>query len=213
MKISELKVHVRNLTGKGPSRRLRIESSIPAVFYGPHSESLPLAINASDLMKLIKDKEENVFIKLLIGDENKIEKLSMIKEIQADPLTKKFLHVDFYEISMDQKITFDIPIHFTGEPIGLDRGGELHHIKRDVKVSCLPGNLPDFIEVDVKSLDIGDSIAVKDIQFNSDIVVLDPEDAVIAAVSALRVTRETEAPEETEESDSAAAETIDKKEE
>jgi large subunit ribosomal protein L25 len=202
MKISELKANVRNLSGKGPSRRLRIESSIPAVFYGPKSESIRLAVNATELMKLLKDKEENVFIKLLIGDENKVEKLSMIKEIQTDPLTKRFLHVDFYEIRLDQKITFDIPIHFAGEPIGLDHGGELHHLKREVKVSCLPGKLPDFIEVDVKNLDIGDTIAIKDIKFDGDIIVLDSKDVVIAAVSAVKIIREAETPEGAEGAES-----------
>ncbi len=199
MEISELSARVRNLSGKGPARRLRSEGFIPAVFYGPKAESTQLAVNAKALMKLLKDKEENVFIKLLIGDENTTEKLSMIKELQTDPLTKRLLHADFYEIRMDQKITFDIPIHFIGEPVGIDNGGELHHLKRDLKVSCLPGILPDFIEVDVSSLDIGDAVRVQDIKIAEDITILDPEDAAIATVSTTRVAREEgEKTEETE---------------
>jgi large subunit ribosomal protein L25 len=190
MEVNDLKVRVRNQSGKGPARRLRMEGFIPAVFYGPKAESTQLAVNAKALMKLLKDKEENVFIKLIIGDENITEKLSMIKEIQTDPLTKRLLHADFYEIRMDQKITFDIPIHFIGEPVGLDNGGELHHLKRDVKVSCLPGKLPDFIEVDVSNLDIGDAVRVQDIKIAEDITILDPEDAAIATVSTTRVARE-----------------------
>lgn len=199
MEISELSARVRNQSGKGPARRLRSEGFIPAVFYGPKAESTKLTVNAKALMKLLKDKEENVFIKLIIGDENCIEKLSMIKELQTDPLTKRLLHADFYEIRMDQKITFDIPIHFIGEPVGVDNGGELHHLKRDVKVSCLPGKLPDFIEVDVSSLDIGDAVRVQDIKIAEDITILDPEDAAIATVSTTRVAREeVETTEETE---------------
>jgi len=190
MEVNDLKVLVRNQSGKGPARRLRMEGFIPAVFYGPKAESTQLAVNAKALMKLLKDKEENVFIKLIIGDENITEKLSMIKEIQTDPLTKRLMHADFYEIRMDQKITFDIPIHFIGEPVGLDNGGELHHLKRDVKVSCLPGKLPDFIEVDVSGLDIGDAVRVQDIKIAEDITILDPEDAAIATVSTTRVARE-----------------------
>lgn len=190
MEINELKVHIRSRHGKGPARRLRMEGSIPAVFYGAKSESMQLAVNAKALMKLLKDKEENVFIKLLIEDENSIEKLSMIKEIQTDPLSKRLLHADFYEIRMDQKITFDIPIHFVGQPVGIDNGGELHHLKRDVKVSCLPGNLPDFIEVDVSGLDVGDAVRVQDIKIAEGIIILDPEDAAIATVSTTRVTKE-----------------------
>jgi large subunit ribosomal protein L25 len=114
----------------------------------------------------------------------------MIKEIQTDPLSKRLVHADFYEIRMDQKITFDIPIHFVGQPVGIDNGGELHHLKRDVKVSCLPGNLPDFIEVDVSGLDIGDAVRVQDIKIAEGIIILDPEDAAIATVSTTRVTKE-----------------------
>jgi large subunit ribosomal protein L25 len=199
MEISELNARVRNQSGKGFARRLRIKGFIPAVFYGPKSESIQLAVNISELMKLLKSKEENVFIKLLIDDGKNMEKLSMIKELQTDPLTKRLLHADFYEIRMDQKIIFDIPVHFIGEPVGVDNGGELHHLKRDVKVSCLPGKLPDFIEVDVSSLDIGDAVRVKDIKIAEDITILDPEDAAIATVSTTRVAREeVETTEETE---------------
>ena len=206
MEVSELNVHVRNQSGKGHSRRLRIKGFIPAVFYGPKSESIQLAVNKSELMKLLKSKEENVFIKLLIDDGKNMEKLSMIKEIQTDPLTKRLIHADFYEIRMDQMITFDIPIHFIGVPVGIDNGGELHHLKRDVKVSCLPGKLPDFIEVDVSSLDIGDAIRVQDIKIAEDITILDPEDAPIATVSTTRVTREGEAGEGAETATAKVAE-------
>jgi large subunit ribosomal protein L25 len=192
MEISELSASVRSQSGKGPARRLRVKGFIPAVFYGPKSESIQLAVNISELIKLLKSKEENIFIKLLIDDGKIMEKLSMIKEIQTDPLTKRLLHADFYEIRMDQMITFDIPIHFIGVPVGIDNGGELHHLKRDVKVSCLPGKLPDFIEVDVSGLDIGDAIRVQDIKIADDITIIDPEDAPIATVSATRVTREGE---------------------
>jgi len=191
MEIVEIKARVRNEFGKGPARRLRTEGFIPAVFYGPKSETISLAVNASELRKLVKDKEENIFIKLLVDDENKLEKLSMIKEIQTDPLTKRLVHADFYEIRMDQKITFDIPIHFEGVPVGLEKGGELHHNKRDLKVECLPGMLPDFIAVDVTHLNIGDSIHVQDIKIADDITILDSEDAVIAMVVASRITKET----------------------
>jgi large subunit ribosomal protein L25 len=192
MEISELNARVRSQSGKGFARRLRVEGFIPAVFYGPKSESIQLAVRASELMKLLRAKEENIFIKLLIGTEKNVEKLSMIRELQTDPLTGKFLHADFYEIRMDQMITFDIPIHFIGEPVGIDNGGELHHLKRDLRVSCLPGSLPDFIEVDVRHLDIGDAVRVQDVKIAEEITVLDLEDAVIAMVSTTRVTKEVE---------------------
>jgi len=198
MEITELKARVRNQSGKGSSRRLRREGFIPAIFYGVKTESILLAVKTSEMIKLLKDKEENVFIKLLISNGQSYEKLSMIKELQTDPLTKRLFHADFYEIRMDQKITFDIPIHFAGTPIGIDNGGELHHLKRELKVSCLPTILPDFIEIDISSLNIGDSIKVQDIKVADGILVLDPEDAAIIAVAATKVAKEAGAAEESE---------------
>jgi large subunit ribosomal protein L25 len=190
MEIRELRVRVRNQSGKGPARRLRLENSIPAVFYGPHSEPIELVVNTPELMKILKDIGENVFLKLLIDDKSKMEKLSMIKEMQLDPLTKRLLHVDFYEIRMDHKVTFEIPIHLTGTAIGIENGGELLHLKRDVKVSCLPNILPEFISVDVKNLDVGDSILLRDIVIDDDIEILDHEDTAVAVVSAPKVAKE-----------------------
>lgn len=184
MEIRELKVSIRNQAGKGPSRRLRMVDSIPAVFYGPQTEPIQISVNTKELLKVLKETGENVFLKLLIDDEKKTEKLSVIKEMQTDYLTKKLQHVDFYEIRMDKKVHFDIPLHFTGNAIGVENGGELLHIKRDLKVSCLPTKLPESISVDVKHLDIGDTIFVKDIVVDDGVEILDHEDTAVAVVSA-----------------------------
>ena len=189
MEINELKANIRSQSGKGTARQLRSAGFMPAVFYGPKSESIRLSVNSSELKKILKGKEETVFIKLLIGNGQDVEKLSMIKELQIEPLSGKFLHADFYEISMDQKVTFDVAIHFTGVPTGVEiGGGELHHLKRELKISCLPTVLPDFIEVDVKNLDIGESLKVQDIKLMDGITVIDAEDTAIATVSTTRVT-------------------------
>jgi large subunit ribosomal protein L25 len=192
MEISELKASLRTTSGKGVSRRLRKAGLTPAVFYGPKSETVILAVNSSDLMKILKGKEENIFINLLIGNGSKMEKFTLIKELQIDPLSGKFLHVDFCEIDLEHEITVDVPIHFKGQAIGIDNGGELHHIKREIKVSCLFTALPEFVEVDVSSLDIGDSIKVQDIKLPDGVNVLDPQDTIIASVAAPRIVVTTE---------------------
>ena len=193
MKTVTLNARMRNDLGKGASRRLRMEGMVPAVFYGYQTEPITLTVNALDLIKIIKqEKTESLFVKLAISDGDTLsEKLSIVKDYQADTVKKSLFHADFYEIRMDQKITFDIPIHFEGVPVGLEKGGELHHNKRDLKVECLPGMLPDFIAVDVTHLNIGDSIHVQDIKIADDITILDSEDAVIAMVVASRITKET----------------------
>lgn len=184
MEINELNALVRAASGKGHSRRLRTKGMIPAVFYGPGTEAILLDVNAAELMNLRK-KEEKGFIKLMIaGQDNKFEKLAVLKELQIEPLSRRLVHADFYEITMDHKFTFDIPIHFSGKPKGVDDGGELHLLKRELKVSCLPGVRPEFVAADISGLQIGDSFKVHDLATSDGVVVLDHADTVVATLSA-----------------------------
>jgi large subunit ribosomal protein L25 len=186
MEATELNADTRTETGKGPARRFRMEGLIPAVFYGRGDKAVPITVNSAELLKVIKAKKENIFINLLITGDKK-RKLSLLKELQIEPVSRRFYHADFYEIRMDHKLTLDVPIHFAGIPIGVQNGGELQHLKRDLKVSCLPGDLPDFIEIDVTGLEIGDSIKVQDIPVPAGVTVLDPGDVGVAMVAVIKV--------------------------
>ncbi len=199
MEISELKASYRKDIGKGFARRLRKDGFVPAVVYGSKTEPVLLSVNSAELMKILKGKEENVFINLHVDNGKKIEKFTLIKELQIEPVSGKFLHIDFFEIDKKQAITLDIPIHFTGVAPGVETGGDLHHVKRDIKVSCLFAVLPEFVEVDVSGLNIGDSIKVHDIKLPEGITVLDPEDTIIASVTAPKVTVKVEQVEEQEQ--------------
>ncbi len=186
MEATELDAVTRTETGKGPARRFRMEGLIPAVFYGRGDKAVHITVNAAELLKVVKAKKENIFIKLLITGDKK-GKLSLLKELQIEPVSRRFYHADFYEIRMDHKLTLDVPIHFSGIPVGVENGGELQHLKRDLKVSCLPSVLPDFIEIDVAGLDIGDSIKVQDIPVPEGVTVLDPGDVGVAMVAIVKV--------------------------
>ncbi len=187
MKANALKAYPRQDAGKGPARRLRSKGMVPAVFYGPQAGCIPLAVPAADVRKLLQHRQENVFVRLLIQENTEAaEKLSMIKEIQVEPVSGRLQHMDFYEVRMDKKLTFDLPLHFSGHPIGLDEGGELQHLKRELRVSCLPGLLPECLTVDVTSLTIGDAVRVGDLSLPEGIAVLDPGDVALALVSAMR---------------------------
>jgi large subunit ribosomal protein L25 len=199
MEISELKASQRKTSGKGVSRRLRKEGMTPAVFYGPKTEPVLLVVNSSDLKRILKGKEENIFINLQIGNGRHMEKFTLIKELQIDPVSRKFLHVDFCEIDMQRAITVGVPIHFKGHAIGIDNGGDLHHIKREIAVSCLFTVLPEFIEVDISGLDIGDSIKVQDIKLPDGVNVLDPQDTILASVTAPKAVVKAETVEEEQE--------------
>ncbi len=190
MEITDLAAEIRKEQKKGPARRLRQQGFVPAIFYGKATESIPLAVKSSDLFRLHKEKKDHAFIKLIIDDGGKkIEKLSLIKELQTQPLTGKFYHADFYEVDMKKKLAFDVELNFVGKAIGVENGGEIQHIKRDIRVLCLPTDLPDHINVDISALEIGHSMKVKDIIIPDGLTHLDPPDAAVVSVAAVRVTK------------------------
>jgi large subunit ribosomal protein L25 len=200
MEALELQARIRKETGKGPARRLRQKGCVPAVLYGSGNESTLLSIEAAELLALIKrGKGETGFIKLNIHDDESktIEKLSMVKELQTNSVMKTFVHADFYEIRMDHKIAMDVPVHLTGKPVGVDNGGELQYLKREIKITGLPSLIPKHIEIDIHNLDIGDTIRVSDIAVAEGIEILDPKDVAIVHVAAPKVV--VEKPEEEEE--------------
>jgi large subunit ribosomal protein L25 len=195
METMALMAHVRPESGKGPARRLRAAGMVPAVFYGSGAEAIPLSVNCRELLKLLKEREESLFVKVKIEDGGKKgEHLSMIKEIQMSPSGRGILHVDFYEIRMDHKLTVDVPIHFIGTPMGVTNGGELLYLKRELKISGLPSALPESVQVDISGLDIGDSMKVADIQLVKGVEALDAGDIAIASIAAPRAVEAVEVP-------------------
>lgn len=190
MEITDLAAQVRKEHKKGPARRLRQQGLVPAIFYGGNTENILLAVRSSDLSKLYKEKKNHSFIKLIIDDGGqKQEKLSLIKELQKQPLTGKYYHADFYEVDMKKKLTFDVTLVFTGKCIGVENGGELQHIKRELKVLCLPTELPDLIEVDISAIEIGHSIKVRDIKVAEGLTLVDPPDAAVVSVAAVKTVK------------------------
>jgi len=96
---------------------------------------------------------------------------AMVKELQTDPVSRRILHVDFYEIDPNRKILMKVPVVAKGKAAGVEMGGLLQLIRRELEVLCLPGEIPEKIELDVTDLNIGDSIHVKDIQLEGDLEI------------------------------------------
>lgn len=209
MEATELKASIRKESGKGPARRLRAEGLVPAVLYGSGAESTMLYVNAAELIKIIRDeKGEAGFIKLVIDDAGKkAEKISVLKELQTNTMTKRIIHADFYELRMDKKLTMDVPIHIVGDSIGVEKGGELKTFKRDLKVSALPGQMPRHIEVDVTELMIENTIHVRDLKLAEGVEILDSGNVSIVTVATKRGTMgEEAAPAAAEEEEGGAKE-------
>jgi large subunit ribosomal protein L25 len=187
-----LAARLRTDTGKGAARRLRRDNQVPAIFYGPSSQPVMLAVKYLDLQTLLKSTDsENVIFQLQIESGQGTEsKTVMLKELQADPIKPVYYHADFYEISMDKELTLNVPVHLVNTPAGASKGGILQHVKRDLLVSCLPGNLVEFLEVDVSALDIGDAVHVRDIALPQGMKAADDGDTTIAVVTPPHVVAE-----------------------
>lgn len=183
MEQRELAVKVRNTTGKGVARKLRQEGLIPAVFYGHKTEPVALSLNPTDLKKILSSESGRNTLITLKFDGAK-DKVALLKELQVTPLKRAYLHADLFEVLMDEKITARVPIHFTGKAVGVKEGGIEQHARRELDIRCLPGNLIDFVEVDVTSLAVGESLHVKDVKVPEGIEVLDPAGDTVVAILA-----------------------------
>lgn len=198
MELIELKANIRNSVGKSQARALRRAERIPAVLYGPGTEPVLLSVDISDLEKALKKSTASqAILNLSIQNGENTSRTAMIKELQTHPVSRNYLHVDFYEISMDRKIRVKVPVVVKGKSQGVELGGILQIIRRELEILCLPTEIPETIEIDVTDLDIGDSIHVKEIPFQGDIEV--PADVNFTIITMLAPKTEEEVSEEGEE--------------
>ena len=182
-----LAAHVRENKGKGAARKLRKNNQLPAIFYGPATESIMLTVDYPELVRITKQgKGENVILDLQVkSDHGEETRKAMLKDLMVDPVNGAYLHADFYEISMDKEITVDIPVTLVNTPIGVtEEGGFLQHIRRDITVSCLPDSLIDSLDIDVSEMNIGDTVHIRDIEFPEGITCSEEGHLTVVVVSA-----------------------------
>ena len=151
--------------GKGASRRLRHQGLVPGIVYGASKDPQSIAL---DHNKVIQHIEHEAFFShiLELSVDGKSEKV-VVKDMQRHPSKRAVLHMDFLRVSDKEAIRMQVPLHFTGEDIapGVKTGGGIvSHLITDVEISCLPSDLPEFIEVDMSAMNVGDSLHLSDIQ-------------------------------------------------
>ncbi|MCC6542962.1 MAG: 50S ribosomal protein L25 [Nitrospirae bacterium] len=177
-----LNANVRSESGKGAARSLRRSGRIPAVLCGK-GVSTSLSLDPSKVRKLIMlGHAESTLIDLkLEGAADKSDKIAILRDYQKDPLTGELLHVDFFEVSMDEKIRVTVPIELTGKtPLGVVEGGLLQLVSREVEIECLPSLIPDNILADASALMVGDSLHVSDLSIPDGIrFVTEPEHVIL----------------------------------
>jgi large subunit ribosomal protein L25 len=182
----EITAQLRNLTGKGPARRLRNEESVPAVLYGPKTAPLSLSVSANRLEKLLRDMAgESKLLQLTVeGEAETVTRQVLIRELQTHPVRRRFVHIDFFEVPMDQAIVVEVPVELVGESVGVKKGGAINVIRRMMSVRCLPGEIPEKGQIDVESLDLGGSIRVGDLVGKVPVELVDDKSAAVVNIAA-----------------------------
>ncbi len=169
MNTIELQAATRTTTGNGPARALRREGRVPAILYGPTSEPRMLSVGTHDIETIFKESSVSSSIFNLVIDGGKETKAAMVKELQTHPVDRHLIHIDFYAVDMTRKVRVFVPVVATGKSVGVERGGMLQIIRRELEVLCLPNAIPQTITVDITDLDVGQSAHVEDIQIGSEI--------------------------------------------
>ncbi len=180
----------RDERGKNAARRLRREGMIPGVVYGGKGDNVAVAVDPKALQKVLRSEAgRNAILKLDIAGKSAN---AILKSWQVDPIKETFLHADFYRIAMDVAIRVTVPVAVKGEARGVKvDAGILELILREIAVECLPGDIPERIEVDVSDLGINDAIRVSGLEVSSKVKVLAAPDQVIVHVVSVK---EEEAP-------------------
>ena len=177
---SRLKVSLREKNGKGVARSLRRTGHIPAVVYGG-GKSRALSASLKDVERALHTHAgKNALFDLEIhGGPEVRTALTLVRDIQRDPITGTILHLDFFEVSEKARIRNKVPLEVIGEaPAGVKKGGTLDFVMRELHVECLSFQMPDHIKVDVSGLDINQTLHVRDITLPPGVKVLDDENSV-----------------------------------
>jgi len=197
MEASTLKARIRDERGSVAARRMRREGEVPGNIAGLGKDPRAIALNEHDFEMVYRSGAQLITIET---PEETVE--ALIREVQLNTFGDRVLHVDFEEIQRGQAVEVEVPLDFFGEPAGVSDGGVFQHVLDRITVSCLPKDIPDKIEVDVRELGADEEIRVRDIVLPEGATVVDLEpDEVVALVSAPVVEEE-----EGEEEEAAAGE-------
>ncbi len=173
----------REATGKGVARKLRKRGLLPGVVYGPDLPPIPLSLEAKGaVLNTLKGhwSEAKLYDLNLEGKTLKV----IIKDVQEEPVGLNILHVDFYAVTFGREMTLRIPLRFTGEPVGVKKGGVVEYLMDEIEVECLPKDIPEELVIGIDDLDVGDTLFVRDISLPGGVILKeDPSQPVVTVMA------------------------------
>ena len=193
----ELNAEPRSDTGKGASRRLRHSGKVPAIMYGGNKEPESLTLSHNEVIRNLE--QEAFYSHILTIRVGGAETRAILRDMQRHPSKAIIMHMDLQRVSENEKLKTHVPLHFLGEEdaVGVKAGGIVAHELSEVAVECLPKHLPEYIEVDISALDIGDSIHLSGLQVPEGVTLTElargeGHDQSVVSVNAKRVEEEIE---------------------
>jgi large subunit ribosomal protein L25 len=176
----DIKAEKREEIGKQAAKKLRKEEKIPAVLYGHEEKPVPIWVALEDLRTLFKSlKSESEIFTLDVKGKKRV----IIKDIQRDPITSELLHIDFQHLHRGEKIKAHVPIILEGESIGVEQGGILDQILREVTVEAIPREMPSSFTLDITDLKVGSSLHVRDIDSGNAKILEEPERTIVTILT------------------------------
>ncbi|ADO77874.1 50S ribosomal protein L25/general stress protein Ctc [Halanaerobium praevalens] len=198
MERHSIEAELRTETGKGAARTIRRDGLIPGVVYGRGNDPRSIKVDPLDIEKLLHSNA--IFDLTFVGEDGgEDEATVIIKDYQKDVIKQNLLHVDFQFISMDEKITVSVPMRLEGDALGVRNGGVLQHLLREIEIDALPAEIPEEITIDISELEVGESLAVADLELSEGLDLVTESDEVIVTV--VTPTELVEEDEETEAED------------
>jgi len=194
MQHKPLNVELRSKTGKGISRQLRMADMVPGVVYGKGMDPIAVSIKHRELRAATAGEGGQNNLITLVGGGSLDQSMAIIVDLQRDPLKGTYRHVDLHRVNMTEKLRITVPVVLKGTAIGVKEGGLLDLAHHELHVECLPGNIPDHIEIDIANLAVAHSIHVSDLTLPEGVKVLDNPKTPV--VSVLGRAKEVEAPAE-----------------
>ncbi|MES9944099.1 50S ribosomal protein L25/general stress protein Ctc [Candidatus Thiodiazotropha sp. CDECU1] len=200
----EINAQPRNDSGKGASRRLRRTGLVPGIVYGAHKEPTMISVPHNELVHSLEN--EGFYANLLSLKLGKKKETVVLKDLQRHPAKPFLLHVDFQRVQADEKIRLHIPLHFINESIspGIKSGGQASHVMSDMEITCLPKDLPEFIEIDMANLEMGAILHASEVTLPDGVTLITHEgneDPIVVTIhtahtTEVEPTEEEEGPEE-----------------
>jgi large subunit ribosomal protein L25 len=185
----ELVAEFRETQGKGASRRLRHAGKVPAILYGGHADARALTLSHQKLLIMLDNERfYSTILSLKVGDQTQA---AILKDVQRHPFKNAIVHIDFQRVEENEKIRISIPLHFTGAAVSpgvKSQGGIVSHMRNETEVSCLPKDLPEFIEVDISGLSLNESIHLSQLKVPEGVTLVDlaKDDAAVVAIHSPR---------------------------